>query len=225
MIREEIIKLMSVLRGAYPQFYRDISKTEALDTINLWADMFANDDAALVGAAVKSLIEGDEKGFPPTIGQVKARMRLLTGSRELTESEAWARVAAAVRNGIYDSQEEFDKLSPTMQRIVGSPAQLREWATMDSQTLHSVVASNFQRSYKAISAKEREIAKLPDDVRQMVAQIAPPMDPPKLEACYESHEEAVAHLEADHRKGWEQVRKEEDCQRKRKEEIIAWLRK
>ena len=56
MIREEIIKLMSVLRGAYPQFYRDVSKTEALDTINLWADMFANDDAALVGAAVKSLI-------------------------------------------------------------------------------------------------------------------------------------------------------------------------
>lgn len=211
MIREEIIKLMSVLRGAYPQFYRDVSKTEALDTINLWADMFANDDAALVGAAVKSLIEGDEKGFPPTIGQIKAKIRLLTGSRELTESEAWARVAAAVRNGIYNSQEEFDKLSPTMQRIVGSPAQLREWATMDSQTLHSVVASNFQRSYKAISAKEQEIAKLPADVRQMVAQIAPPMDPPKLEA--------------DHRKGWEQVRKEEDCQRRRKEEIIAWLRK
>jgi hypothetical protein len=221
VIREEIIKLMSVLRGAYPQFYRDVSKTEALDTINLWADMFANDDAALVGAAVKSLIEGDEKGFPPTIGQIKAKIRLLTGSRELTESEAWARVAAAVRNGIYNSQEEFDKLSPTMQRIVGSPAQLREWATMDSQTLHSVVASNFQRSYKAISAKEQEIAKLPADVRQMVAQIAPP----KLEARYESHEEAVARLEADHRKGWEQVRKEEDCQRRRKEEIIAWLRK
>lgn len=225
MTRDGVIKIMSVLRGAYPQFYRDISKAEALDTINLWADMFANDDAALVGAAVKSLIEGDEKGFPPTIGQIKAKIRLLTGSRELTESEAWARVAAAVRNGIYNSQEEFDKLPPTMQRIVGSPAQLREWATMDSQTLHSVVASNFQRSYKAISAKEREIAKLPADVRQMVAQIAPPMDTPKLEARYESHEEAVARLEADHRKGWEQARKEEDCQRKRKEEIIAWLRK
>lgn len=191
MTREDVIKIMSVLRGAYPGFYRDISKAEALDTINLWTDLFANDDAALVGAAVKSVIEGDEKGFPPTIGQVKAKMRLLAGPHELTEGEAWAQVAAAVRNGIYGSQEEFDKLSPTMQRIVGSPSQLREWAMMDSETLHSVVASNFQRSYKAITAKDREVAKLPADVRQMVDQIAKPMEAPRLEA--------------DRRAGWRQT--------------------
>lgn len=224
MTREDVIKIMSVLRGAYPSFYRDISKAEALDTINLWTDLFANDDAALVGAAVKSVIEGDEKGFPPTIGQVKAKMRLLTGSHQLTEAEAWSQVAAAVRNGIYGSQEEFDKLSPTMQRIVGSPSQLREWAMMDSQTLHSVVASNFQRSYKAITAKEREVAKLPADVRQMVAQIAKPMDPPKLEARYETHEEAVARLEAEHREGWETAQKENQ-KRRSKEDVLAWLKK
>lgn len=224
MTREDVIKIMSVLRGAYPSFYRDISKTEALDTINLWADLFANDDAALVGAAVKSVIEGDEKGFPPTIGQVKAKMRLLTGSKELTEAEAWSQVAAAVRNGIYGAQEEFDKLSPTMQRIVGSPSQLREWAMMDSQTLHSVVASNFQRSYKAITAKEREVAKLPADVRQMVAQIASPVDPPKLEARYESHDEAVARLEAERRAGWEAAQNEEQ-NRRSKEDVLAWLKK
>lgn len=75
MTREETIKVMSVLRGAYPRFYREISKQEALDTINLWADMFSAEDAAVVAAAVKSLIETDEKGFPPTIGQVKAKVR------------------------------------------------------------------------------------------------------------------------------------------------------
>lgn len=43
---------------------------------------------------------------------------------------------------------------------------------MDSETVHSVVASNFQRSYKAIAQREREIAKLPSDVKALVGKIA-----------------------------------------------------
>lgn len=74
MTREDTIKIMSVLRGAYPHFYRDVSRQEALDTINLWADMFVEDDPSAVAAAVKILIQTDQKGFPPTIGQVKAKI-------------------------------------------------------------------------------------------------------------------------------------------------------
>lgn len=224
MDREGVLMAMTVLRGAYPQFYRGISKKEADATVSLWEDMFRDDDLQIVLLAVKSLIDADEKGFPPTIGQVKAKMRLITGSSELTEAEAWAQVAAAVRNGIYGSKEEFEKLSPTMKRIVGSPSQLREWAMMDSETLHSVVASNFQRSYKAIATKEREIAKLPADVRSVVAQIAKPMDPPKLVARYETEEEAVARLEAERRKCWEKAKQDDEQKRKSREEIIAWLK-
>lgn len=78
MKREDVIKLMSVLRGAYPQFYRDVGRQEALDTISLWTDMFAEDDAAIVAAAVKALIATDSKGYPPHIGAVKAKIRQLT---------------------------------------------------------------------------------------------------------------------------------------------------
>lgn len=172
MTRDDVIKIMSVLRGAYPQFYRDIRKQEAMDIINLWSDMFAYDDTELVAAAVKSLIDTDEKGFPPTIGQVKAKMRLLTSKEEMTEAEAWALVAKAVKNGLYGSREEFDKLPKNIQRLVGSHNQLRDWSMMDSDTLHSVVASNFQRSYKQVATREKEIAKLPEDVRQMIGTIS-----------------------------------------------------
>lgn len=169
MTRDDVIKIMSVLRGAYPHFYRDISKQEAYDTINLWTDMFSRDDASIVSAAVKSLIDGDDKGFPPTIGQVKAKMRLLVGSDELTEAEAWNLVSKAVKNGLYGAVEEFEKLPPAVKRIVGSPSQLRDWASMDSDTLHSVVASNFQRSYKVVATREKEIAALPDDVKKLIS--------------------------------------------------------
>lgn len=171
MDRSDVLKIMAVLRGAYPQFYRNISRSEAEDTVNLWLDMFRQDDPQLVAAAVKSVIEGDEKGFPPTIGQVKAKMRLLTDSDEMTEAEAWELVSKAIRNGLYGAKEEFDKFPPVIRRIVGSPNTLREWARMDTETVHSVVSSNFQRSYRAISAKEREYAKLPAEVKSMVGKL------------------------------------------------------
>lgn len=174
MKRSDVLKIMAVLRGAYPQFYRGISREEAEDTVNLWTDMFRGDDPALVAAAVKSVIEGDEKGFPPTIGQVKAKLRLITGGNEATEAEAWELVSKAIRNGLYGAAEEFENFPPTVRRIVGSPNTLREWARMDTETVHSVVASNFQRSYRAIRAKEKEVQALPADVRAAVAKMAAP---------------------------------------------------
>lgn len=172
MERSDVLKIMAILRGTYPQFYRGIDRKEAEDTVNLWLDMFRNENPALVGAAVKSVIEGDEKGFPPTIGQVKAKMRLITSSDEMTEADAWQMVARAIRNGLYGAKEEFEKFPPTVRRIVGSPNMLREWAMMDTDTVHSVVASNFQRSYRTISEREREIAKLPADVKALVGRLS-----------------------------------------------------
>lgn len=165
MNRDETLKILAILRGAYPQFYRGISKQEAETTVGLWLDMFQDDDARIVGAAVKSIIAGDESGYPPTIGRVKGKMRLLTSSGEMTEAEAWGIVSAALRNGLYGAAEEFEKFPPLIKRIVGNSGTLREWAMMETDTVHSVVASNFQRSYKALSAREREIEKLPEDVK------------------------------------------------------------
>lgn len=168
MERNEVLQIMAVLRGAYPQFYRDLTRKEAEDTVNLWHAMFADDDASLVGAAVKAIIVSDTREFPPNIGIVKEKMREMTQPKELTEAEAWGLVSKAVRNSIWDSKEEFDKLPQDIQKLVGSPSQLREWAMMDSGALHSVVASNFQRSYKVIQKRNREEQKLPGDIRRMI---------------------------------------------------------
>lgn len=221
MTRKETGIIMDILTAAYPRFCA--GNADMRNVINLWAEMFANDDVALVAAAVKSVIESDEKGFPPSIGQVKAKMRLLTSAGELTESDVWNVVKKALRNGIYDAAKEFAKFPPVVKRIVGSPEQLREWATMDSETVHSVVASNFQRSYRAISAREREIAKLPADVRALLPEAAKPMDQPKLPE-YTSQEEALRKLEAERRAGWDAARQEDAALEARKAETIRKLR-
>ena len=179
MDRQETIKILSVLRGAYPAFYRDTSRQEAEAIVNLWADMFASDDYMLVAAAVKSLIVADSKGFPPVIGQVKEYIRKLTTPEEMTEQQAWSLVAKAIRNGTWGAKEEFEKLPPLLQRIVGSPNQLRDWASMDSDSVHSVVASNFQRSYRAKAKADKEYAALPADVKLAIGGLADRM---RLEA-------------------------------------------
>lgn len=172
MTREDVIKIMSVLRGAYPQFYRDISKQEALDTINLWAEMLRDDSPQMVAAAVKALIASDEKGFPPHIGAVKARLRQITEKPQMTAAEAWGLVLSAVKRSAYDSREEFEKLPAMLQRLVGSPSQLRDWAMMDAETVQSVVASNFQRSYQVRAKQEQEYQALPSKIKQMIGSIA-----------------------------------------------------
>ena len=67
----------------------------------------------------------------------------------MTDWEAWALVAKAIRNGIYGSREEFEALPESVRRVVGTPARLREWAVMDSDRVHSAVARDFRRAYRA----------------------------------------------------------------------------
>lgn len=176
MNQTETLKIMAVLRGAYPAFYRDMSRKEAESVVALWAEMFAEDDVAIVAAAVKALIATDEKGFPPHVGAVKAKVRQLTQPAGMTPQEAWNLVAKAIRNSAYESREEFDKLPTDLQRLVGSPNQLRDWALMDSDTVHSVISSNFQRSFSIRKKADDDFKALPGDVQALVGSVAERME-------------------------------------------------
>lgn len=171
MTREQTAQVLALLRGAYPMFYRDITKKEAYSTIELWASIFVDDEFEVVAAAVKALISNDEKGYPPVPGQVKSYIRKITQKEEMNESEAWALVAKAVGNSAYEAKKEFDALPEELKRIVGSPNQLRDWSQMDSSTLHSVVASNFQRAYRVKQQTRKEYNALPGDVKKMIAGV------------------------------------------------------
>ena len=177
MNREETIKILAVLRGAYPAFYRDITKQEAESTISLWGSMFDEEPYELVGAAVKSFISGDTKGFPPAIGQIKELIRKITQPEEMTEQEAWVYVSKALRNSTYGSEEEFAKLPPEVQRVVHDPGQLRQWAISPAEDVETVIASNFMRSFRAKQKSSREYMALPTSVKQFMLQAGYNNDP------------------------------------------------
>ena len=168
MDREETRKILAVLKAGYPNFYKDLKKTDADQIIDLWATMFADEPAAVVVEAVKSLM--CTLKYPPTIADVKERISMIIHPQEMTEMEAWNKVRNAI--SYYNAKENFDRLPPILQKVVGNSEQLRIWAQMDSETVDSVIQSNFMRSYKVKAAQEKELSVLPESTKQIIQQLA-----------------------------------------------------
>lgn len=168
MTHDEALTVLAILKAAYPSFYRTMSREDANAVVDLWTALFADDPVDLVAMAVKAHIAADAQGFPPHIGAIKNTMLKLTSPQTLTELEAWNLVRKAAANGFYGAEAEFAKLPPEIQKIVGGPSQLRTWAAMDENVVNSVVASNFQRSYRARMETEREIMALPAEIRRQI---------------------------------------------------------
>ena len=177
MTKADVIGIMAILETAYPQYYAKRGNQERMEGANLWAELFAADPAPVVAAAIKSIIVSSPNPFPPSIGEIKNKMHDLTTPAEMSETEAWALVSKALHNGIYGYQAEFDKLPPTVQAAVGRAEQLREWAMMDIGEIESVVASNFMRGFKTIQKREREVALIPPDVRELLTGVSAAMLP------------------------------------------------
>jgi len=172
LTRTETLAVMSILKAAYPAYYRDMKRSDADAVVNLWAEMLADYPANLVGAAVKAHIATDRKGYPPHIGAIIDAIGKLQNPDEMTEGEAWALVSKALCNGIYGSRQEFAKLPPLLLQIVGSPQQICEWAQMDTEVVQSVVQSNFMRSYRAKAQNAREFLALPSELRSVISELA-----------------------------------------------------
>ena len=168
MTRQEALAVMAMLKTAYPNFYKNFSKEDISAAVNLWATMFSEESIQVVTEAIKALM--CTLKYPPTIADVKEKIRKITQPDEMTEMEAWEQVRRAI--SFYDAQENYNSLPPMLRRLVGSPNQLREWAVMDRETVNSVIQSNFMRSYRIMAAQEKEHAMLPSSTKQLIAGLA-----------------------------------------------------
>lgn len=170
MTTEETKKVLSVLRASYPKYYQNMNTHDQANLINVWADIFAEDNGAMVLEAVKGYIRSNSSGYPPVPGQITEIMYKFVNPHEMSEQEAWSLVMNALRNSIYCAEDEFSNLPEQIQRIVGNPRQLREMAMMDTQTLNSVVSSNFQRSYRNVANRDKDFCKLSDNTKTLILE-------------------------------------------------------
>lgn len=170
MNKQETIKIIAMLKVAYPKFFVSEDKEERKLQVDTWQSLFDEEPYALVEQAVKALMCTLQ--FPPTVADIKGKIALITQPEETTELEAWSMVWDAIKSANYNSQQNFERLPPVIRKVVGSPNQLREWAMMDSETVNSVIQSNFMRSYKAKVAQQKEYDRLPASTKQLMSGLA-----------------------------------------------------
>ena len=174
MTREETKKIMAALRVSYPMYYQGLSREDLSNAVNLWAEMFADDPARDVAAAVKAYMTSDVKGFPPSIGQIKTKLRMIARNEAdiLTETAAWAMIRKAIANSGYHAQEEYERLPESLKACV-TPDLLRSWA-LDETSSEQVIASNLMRSYRDSAKRQEEYDALPPDIKKMIASLSLP---------------------------------------------------
>jgi len=180
MNQQETAALIMMMREYYP---RDISATNVKTKVAAWELVLKDLSFDIASQALIAFVANDMKGFPPSPGQIIASARNLEQQgKPMSEMEAWGFVSRALRNSIYSSEEEFDKLPDLVKSVVHDPACLRAWAMMDPSTVESVIQSNFMRSFRARETGYREWCNIPEGIRALASGIQfkalPDINPP-----------------------------------------------
>lgn len=165
MTRDETIELLMMVQAAFPN-YKPPDKTVA---VNTWFLMLSDYPYQQVQMALKAYIATDTSGFAPSIGQIIDKMQMINNHAEQNEMEAWSLVSKALRNGNYKSREEFEKLPDLVKEAVGSPENIHNWAQADIKSVESVIQSNFIKSYRLVVNRQKEMQKLPKEIKSMIS--------------------------------------------------------
>lgn len=163
--------MLAILKTAYPSAYRDMSPDDARRMVELWASMFSEDDPKTTALAVKACIVENRTSFPPSIGAIKAKLREMTGTKLPSPQEAWDGIWLTLRKHEWKHREAFNDLPPLVRTVVGDSRRLKLWSEMDSRTLETVVASNFQKSYREAAQEKERYDALPQDVKAFYQSI------------------------------------------------------
>ncbi|MBN3403557.1 hypothetical protein EXN54_19480 [Clostridium botulinum] len=171
MTLEETIKILSIIKAAYPQWAKDLKASDAKMMVTLWNDMLQDYEYNLVQVAIKKVIATNK--FPPSVAEVIEAINYITsgGNSEMTEIEAWGLVRKAIKNSAYNAEEEFNKLPTKIQQTIGSHNILHNWSQESVNGIETVIGSNFMRSYKQTVIRKKEEKQIPTSIKKMLGSI------------------------------------------------------
>ena len=162
------------MRASYPRFYQTTQSNEDVNTtINLWYELFKDDNLEIVKRAVLSLVNKLE--FPPTIADVRKEIEKLVGTatNEPTAIEEYNAIRQAIKSSGYYSVENFEKLPEIAKQFVGSPSQLKEWALREDFN-EEVLRGQFLKQYDSLKErqKHRQMLNSNPELNNLIQNIA-----------------------------------------------------
>lgn len=168
MNKNDMALILDKARVFFPAYFEKKSDETLLEIAKAWAELFAGIDTSIFANAFQEAILTSK--FFPTPAEIREKLTAKANAEKLTEQEAWGLVREALKTGRSDNKTAWESLPEAVQRAVGSPAILRDWALMDANTVSTVIASNFMRSYRVI-AESQPIAMLPELTRPAEAKV------------------------------------------------------
>lgn len=78
MTRQETLRLLSVVKTAYPGFCRGFGSPELEAVVRLWQELFSRVPYEMAHMAALEFIAEDARGFPPSPGAILLRCRQAT---------------------------------------------------------------------------------------------------------------------------------------------------
>lgn len=167
MTREEFAVLVKAMKAVYSSENFIVDK----DAFNVWYGLLQDLPYEQANLAIQKYMTSER--FPPTIADIRTKATEIIAPAEesMSELQAWALVQRALRNSGYNSEEEFAKLPEACQRAVGTAANLKEWALMDSDQVATIEQSHFIRNYRTSVQRMKEEARLPENVRMLIADM------------------------------------------------------
>jgi hypothetical protein len=151
--------------------YPNYKPNNISETVDVWCMMLEDYNYNQISVALKAYVTSDTSGFAPSIGELIAKIQMISQPQELNEMEAWSLVSKALRNGTYGAVEEFSRLPPTVQEAVGNPDNLRNWATSDYKAIETVIQSNFIKTYRSVTSRTEEIKRVPAEIQKLIEKV------------------------------------------------------
>lgn len=161
MTKPEFQHIVSAIKTYFPKD----NMLPNVEAIELWYQELKDLSYQEAAAALHRYVAVGK--FPPTIADIREQAALLRPDNELNELTAWGLVLKALQRSSYYAREEFEALPPTVRKVIGTPRQLREWATSEGTDI-SVIQSNFMRAYRTAAQEAREAARLSPQTRQAI---------------------------------------------------------
>ena len=181
MTRQETIQILTLLAGNYESFAKRTQTDEQVEMMkNTWQECLGDLDYRLVLQAVKKTII--ESPYPPTIHEIrKNAIEMVSPNTMRTPIEAWNEAYRMISNGLYMTEEQFNAHSPEVKKFFGDVAQVKEKKKTDADTVNTVTKGQFLKQYEVIVNREKEQKLLPEQMKEMIGQLAEKMDIKRLE--------------------------------------------
>jgi len=171
MTREEVLKIILVIKNTYPKTYEKFTKSDFEGMADMWQLVFEDYTYAQISVGLKVYLTTNTSGFPPVPAQLIAQATQNNPASELTSNEAWSLVYKAICNSTYNSEKEFEKLPDLCKKAIGSAESLKELARMDIDKVQSVEGSHFKRNYEALVKRQTEYNRIPQKTREQLEML------------------------------------------------------